>query len=300
MPKQGRLTLSPMLNEAGKLIGDFTVAKAGPEHFFVFGSGSAEKYHMRWFLQHLPTDGTVSIRALGTSLAGLSIAGPRARDVLAKLTDDDVSAKAFRFMDFRTDMTVGLVPAMAGRISFTGDLGFEIWVTPEYQVALFDALWAAGQEFGIRPFGSRALMSLSREKNFGTWAREFRPVYGPFEAGLGRFVDLTKNDFIGRSGAALEKSGGVKRQRVSFIVDADDADALGDEAVWKNGAVVGWITSGGYCHHAGRSLAMGYVPAETLNGASADSWEIEILGERRAAVLQLEPLFDPGAERMRG
>jgi dimethylglycine dehydrogenase len=300
MPKQGRLTLSPMLNEAGKLIGDFTVAKTGPERFFVFGSGSAEKYHMRWFLQHLPPDGTVSIHALGTALAGLSIAGPRARDVLAKLTDDDVSGKAFRFMDFRPDMTVGMVPAMVGRISFTGDLGFEMWVKPEYQVALFDALWVAGQEFGIRPFGSRALMSLSREKNFGTWAREFRPIYGPFEAGLGRFVDLTKNDFIGRSGAALEKSGGAKRQRVSFIVDADDADAIGDEAVWKNGAVVGWITSGGYCHHAGRSLAMGYVPTETLNGAPAGNWEIEILGERRPATLQLEPLFDPKAECMRG
>ena len=299
MPQAGRLTLSPMLNEAGKLIGDFTVAKAEPERFFVFGSGSAEKYHMRWFERHLPGDGTVKIDALGTSLAGLSVAGPRARDLLAKLTDEDVTAKAFRFMDFRPGMTVGMVPAMVGRISFTGDLGFEMWVKPEYQVALFDALFAAGQEFGIRPFGSRALLSLAREKNFGTWAREFRPIYGPFEADLGRFVDLSKNDFIGRDGAALEKRNGPKRRRVSFVVDADNADAIGDEAVWKDGEVVGWITSGGYCHHAGRSLAIGYVPAEKLNGTSTGKWEIEILGERRAATLQREPLFDPRSERMR-
>ena len=300
MPKEGRLTLSPMLNEAGKLIGDFTVAKAGPERFFIFGSGAAEKYHMRWFDQHMPKDGTVRVSACGQSLCGLSIAGPKARDVLAKLTDDDISAKAFRFMDFRSYMEIGMVPAMAGRITFTGDLGFEMWVKPEHQVALFEALWAAGEEFGMRPFGSRALLSLAREKNFGTWAREFRPIYGPFEADLGRFVDLTKNDFIGRAGAAADKAG-PKRTRVSFVIDALDADALGDEAVWKDGKVVGWITSGGYCHHAEKSLAIGYVPTETLgNGAAAAKWEVEILGDRRAAKLQLEPLFDPKAERMRG
>lgn len=300
LPKTGRLTLAPMLNHAGKLIGDFTVAKAGPERFFVFGSGAAEKYHMRWFEQHLPKDRDAKIVALGQQLTGLSIAGPRARDVLAKLTDDNVSAKAFRFMDFRTDMTIGMVPAMVGRISFTGDLGYEIWVRPEYQVALFEALWEAGREFGIKPFGSRALMSLAREKNFGTWAREFRPIYGPFEADLGRFVDLTKNDFIGRAGAAREADEGPKRQRVSFVVEADDADAIGDEAVWKDGAVVGWITSGGYCHHMQRSLAIGYVPSEVLVDHAKANWEIEILGERRAARVQPEPLFDPQAQRMRG
>lgn len=300
LPKTGRLTLAPMLNHAGKLIGDFTVAKAGPERFFIFGSGAAEKYHMRWFEQHLPKDRPVRVAALGQQLTGLSIAGPRARDVLAKLTDDDISAKAFRFMDFRTDMTIGMVPAMVGRISFTGDLGYEIWVQPEYQIALFEALWEAGREFGIRPFGSRALMSLAREKNFGTWAREFRPIYGPFEADLGRFVDLTKNDFIGRAGAAREADEGPRRQRVSFVVEADDADAIGDEAVWKDGAVVGWITSGGYCHHMQRSLAIGYVPSEVLVDHAKANWEIEILGERRPARVQLEPLFDPQAQRMRG
>ncbi|MEZ5923036.1 MAG: FAD-dependent oxidoreductase [Hyphomicrobiaceae bacterium] len=301
IPKEGRMTLAPMLNDAGKLIGDLSLAKVGSERFYIFGSGAGEEYHMRWFERHLPADGSVKVVALGQGLTGLTIAGPRSREVLQKLTDDDVSAKAFRFMDFRPSMEIGMLPAMVGRVSFTGDLGYEIWVKPEYQVGLFTALWEAGQEFGIKPFGSRALLSLAREKNFGTWAREFRPIYGPFEADLGRFVDLSKNDFIGRSGAAKEKEEGPKRTRVSFVVEATDADAIGDEAVWKDGKVVGWITSGGYCHHADRSLAIGYVPTDVLgSGADKAKWEIEILGEMRAAKLQLEPLFDPKAERMRG
>lgn len=301
MPKMGRLTLSPMLNEKGKLIGDFTVAKATDERFYVFGSGSAEMYHMRWFERHMPADGSVKVVALGQSLTGLTIAGPKARDVLAKVCDADVSAGAFKFMDFRSRMEVGMVPAMVGRISYTGDLGYELWVKPEHQGALFEALWAAGRDFGVKPFGSRALMSLAREKSFGSWSREFRPIYGPYEAGLGRFVDLTKNDFIGRGAAAEEKAKGPLRQRVAFVVDAGDADAIGDEAVWKNGKVVGWITSGGYCHHVGCSIALGYVPsAELAAGTDADTWAVEIIGERRAARIQSVPLFDPDAKRMRG
>jgi len=148
--------------------------------------------------------------------------------------------------------------------------------------------------------GSRALLSLAREKGFGSWAREFRPIYGPFEAGLDRFVALNKGDFIGRDAAAAEKASGPARKRVGFTVDAGDADAIGDEAVWKDGEVVGWITSGGYCHHAGASYATGYVPAERLGPDAAQAtWEIEILGERRRARLQFEPLFDPAGARAR-
>jgi dimethylglycine dehydrogenase len=300
IPRIGRMALTPMLNPRGKLIGDFTLARASADRFFLFGSGVAENYHMRWFEKHLPADGSVAIRALGLDLVGLTIAGPMARAVLAKLTDDDVSPGAFRFLDFRPSMEVGMAPAMVGRVSFTGDLGYEIWVRPEFHVAAFDALWEAGREFGMKPFGSRALLSLAREKGFGSWAREFRPIYGPFEAGLDRFVALDKGDFIGRDAAAAEKASGPARKRVGFTVDAGDADAIGDEAVWKDGEVVGWITSGGYCHHAGASYATGYVPAERLSPDAAQAtWEIEILGERRRARLQFEPLFDPAGARAR-
>jgi dimethylglycine dehydrogenase len=294
MPQQGRIALTPMLNHEGKLIGDFTVAKLAADRFFIIGSGIAENYHMRWWERHMPERG-VAIRAFGAELVGLSVAGPKSREVLQKLVKDDLSTAAFPFLSFRK-MEIGLVPALVGRISFTGDLGYEIWVKPEYQRALYDALLEAGAAFGIRHFGARALQSLRLEKSFGTWAREYRPIYGPYEAGLDRFIDLRKNDFIGREAAAKEKQTGGARKLVTLAVDATDADTIGDEPVWHDGKVVGWITSGGYAHYSKTSIAMGYVPAGT-NGNG--KFEVEILGERRPAKLCAKPVFDPDGIRMR-
>ncbi len=157
-------------------------------------------------------------------------------------------------------MDIANVPAMINRVTYTGDLGYEIWVTPEYQRRLYQEIMAAGKDLGIVNFGMRALLSLRLEKNFPTWYRELRPIYGPFEAALDRFVDLGKNDFIGRDAAMNEKQEGGKLRRVSMIVDAGDADVLGDEPIWHDGKVVGWVTSGGYAHYVDKSLAQGYVP----------------------------------------
>lgn len=300
LPATGRMNLSPMLNHRGKLIGDFTIARLADDRFMIFGSGAAEKYHMRWFEQHLPQDGSVIVRALGQSLTGIAIAGPQARAVLQKLTSDDVSNDHFKFMDFRTKLSIGLHDVMAGRISFTGETGYELWMRPDQQISVFESLWEAGRDHGLTPFGSRALLALAREKSFGTWAREFRPIYGPYEAGLGRFVDLSKNNFIGRDAAALEKANGPQRSRVSFVVEADDADAMGDEAIWKDGAVVGWVTSGGYCHFHDCSYATGYVSQTALEKREMNTlWEIEILGTRYKASLLSEPLYDPHGLKMK-
>ncbi|PZN53664.1 MAG: glycine cleavage system protein T [Proteobacteria bacterium] len=253
LPKPGRMTLAPMLKEDGKLIGDFTLANLasanGKEEWLIFGSGIAEQYHMRWFEQHLPADGSVQVEALGLARVGLSIAGPDARKVLEKLTRADVSNSAFPFMAIR-NMDIGMAPCLVGRISYTGDLGYEIWMAPEYQRTVFHALMEAGAEFGIGLFGSRALNALRLEKNYGSWGREYRPIYGPLEAGLDRFVAYNKGaDFIGKAGAAAERASGGKMRLRAFIMDAEDADVIGDEAIWHGGAVVGWITSGGYAHN---------------------------------------------------
>ena len=335
MPRLGRLVLTPMLNENGKLIGDFTIAKAADDRFVMFDSLAATKYHMRWFEQHLPADGSVQIRRYDMTLQGLSIAGPKSRDVLAKLVDGDVSNDSFRFMDFR-EMDVNGAPCMVNRISYTGDLGYEIWMSPDYQRKVYDGLKEAGAEFGIRDFGMRALLSMRLEKNFPTWFAELRPIYGPFEASMDRFVKLDKNDFIGRDAAARELENGPNMRRVSFILDEGSADVMGDEPVWSrlsvdkpivetphgHGAprfddkgvqtdkpdaqkegdwqVVGWITSGGYGHRVGASMAQGYIPAELADTSDDGVFEIEVLGIRRQARLAIEPPFDPSGARMRG
>ena len=298
LPRRGRMTLAPMLKDDGRLIGDFTLANIDDSEWFIAGSGIAEQYHMRWFEAHLPKDGSVRIEALGQKLSGLAIAGPKAREVLAKVTRADVSNAAFPFMAVAR-MDIGMAPCLVGRVSYTGDLGYEIWVAPEYQRAAYQALTAAGGEFGIGLFGSRALNALRLEKNYGSWAREYRPIYGPLEAGLDRFVAYGKDaDFIGKEAALAERREGGKLRLRSFIIDASDADVIGDEAIWHDGAVRGWVTSGGYAHNSKMSVAMGYVPKEIAD--RPDGFEIEILGKRHAARIQAAPLFDANFERMRG
>ncbi len=296
MPKVGRIVLTPMLNENGKLIGDFTIAKAAAETFYMWGSSQAQKYHMRWFETYQPKDGSVMIERLDMGLVGLSIAGPKSRAVLQALTDEDVSNAAFKFMDHRS-MEIAHAPALINRVTYTGDLGYEIWVTPEYQRRLYEQIMKAGAEHGIVNFGMRALLTMRLEKNFPTWFRELRPIYGAFEAGMDRFVDLTKNDFIGLEAARAEKTSGGKLRRVSMVVDASDADVLGDEPIWHKGKVVGWATSGGFAHTLGKSMAQGYVPKELVDETG---FEIELIGELRKATIVHEPLFDPKGEKMRG
>jgi len=209
---------------------------------------------------------------------------------------EDLSGSAFPFLSFAR-MDVGMVPALVGRISFTGELGYEIWVTSEYQRALYELLMGAGRERGLKLFGGRALNTLRIEKSFGTWAREYRPIYGPYEAGLGRFVDLRKDDFVGRAAALEERDSGGKLRLATFSVDAGQADAMGDEPIWHDGRVVGWVTSGAYGHSVGRSLALGYIPKELA--AEDSGFEIEIIGERRVAQRAAAAVVDPEGRRMR-
>jgi len=303
MPQPGRITLTAMLNDAGRIVGEFTVARpTEADEYYLFGSLAAEVHHSRWFGTHLPTDGSVAFEVLGLSLVGLSVTGPFARDTLAKLTDEDLSTPAFRFMDFRR-VELGEIQALVGRINYSGELGYELWVAPEYQRALFDRLMAAGEEHGIRLFGFRALMSLRLEKSYGTWFREYRPLYTLHEAGLQRYVKLD-HEFIGRAAYEKEAESGPDRRLVAMVVEPDPeapADVIGDEPIWHDGKVIGWVTSGGYGHSVGVSLALGYVPTElaTPDGPGGLGFEIEIIGRRRPARLQPEPVHDPQGLRMR-
>ncbi len=288
IPKPGRLSLTPMLSERGKIIGDFTVSCLSETEFQVTASYGAQDYHLRWFESHL--DGDVQVENLSDRRTGFQIAGPRARDLLAAVTRADVSAEAVRFMDVRR-MSVGMCDAIVQRVSYTGDMGYEIYVDAMDERALWQALWDKGQAFGIKPFGMRAMMSLRLDRFFGSWMREFSPDYTPAETGLDRFIQFAKpGPFIGRAAAEAARATPPERRLTQFVVEAADADVVAYEPIWLDGAVAGFCTSGGYSHWTGQSVAMGFLPADRIvDGLKV---EIEILGEMRPARVVTAPLWD--------
>lgn len=234
-------------------------------------------------------------------------------------------------------MDVAGCPVRLNRISYTGDLGYEFWMEPCYERRIYTEIKRLGADLGVRDFGMRALLGMRLEKNFPTWFAELRPLYGPFEADLGRFVKLEKGDFIGREAARAEFESGGKLRRVTLCIDTDRTDVMAYEPIWAKLAdgpihtaiapphgygarrfdagneeypkpavqsegdwhVVGWVTSGGYGHSVGQSLAQGYVPKE-LASAVKTAFQVEILGRRFDAKLAAEPLFDPAGDKMRG
>ena len=294
IPKIGRLSLTPMLSHKGRLIGDFTVSCLAENEFQLTASYGSQDYHMRWFLKH--EESSVSIENISDSLNGFQIAGPNARAVLQAGTRTDISD--MRFMDVR-EMVVGMVDCTVQRVSYTGDLGFEIYCDPMKQRSLWTTLWGEGQTHGIRPFGMRAMMSLRLDKFFGSWLSEFSPDYTAAETGLDRFISFKRNvDFIGRAAAEAERTTPPARQLVAFEVDANDADVVAYEPVFIDGAVQGFCTSGGYSHYAQKSIALALIPRE--NAVAGQKAQIEILGKLCNATLLTEPLFDADGGRMRG
>ncbi|MGR3505590.1 MAG: GcvT family protein [Paracoccaceae bacterium] len=294
IPQPGRLSLTPMLSPKGRLIGDFTVSCLAEDRFQLTASYGAQAYHTRWFDQH--ADSGVTVENISDRLTGFQIAGPKAREVLAACTRTDISDMAF--MDVR-QMTVGMADCTVQRVSYTGDLGFEIYCDPMAQRALWSVLWEEGQKHGMKPFGMRAMMSLRLDKFFGSWLNEFSPDYTAAETGLDRFISFKKNtDFIGRKAAEHERETGAARSLCAFEVDAEDADVVAYEPIWLDGKVQGFCTSGGYSHYAGKSVALGFVPSDRAQEGL--DVEIEIMGQMRPARLITTPLFDADGARMRG
>jgi dimethylglycine dehydrogenase len=297
IPAVGRISLNPMLSPRARIIGDFTVGHLRQNVFQVTASFGAQAYHMRWFEQHRPASG-VKLENVSKKRIGFQIAGPRAQQLLARVTRADVSTAAIPFLSIR-ELDIGQCQAILQRVSYTGDRGYELYVPWHQQVALYRVLTEAGADLGLRPFGMRAMMSLRLDKSFGSWMREFKPDYTPLETGLDRFVDYDKaTDFIGKAAVLAERAAGASRKLCTFVVDAKDADAVAWEPIWHDGDVVGYVTSGGYSHHAQKSIAFGFLPVELVE--EGRQVEIEILGEMIPARLYGEPLFDPRNEYLRG
>ncbi|WP_166417862.1 GcvT family protein [Cochlodiniinecator piscidefendens] len=294
MPKQGRLSLTPMLSPKGRLIGDFTVSCLTEDEFQLTASYGSQAFHERWFRQHAVAG--VDIENISDRRTGFQIAGPKAREVLSAVTRSDVSD--MKFLDVR-HMVIGMVDCIVQRVSYTGDLGYEIYTDAMSQRALWHTLWAEGQNHGMRPFGMRAMMSLRLDKFFGSWLSEFSPDYTAGETGMDRFISWKKNaDYIGRAAAEAERAAGSERTLVAFEVDAADADVVAYEPVWINGEVQGFCTSGGYSHYTQKSIAMALIP--TALAKDGLEVEIEILGDMRKATQINTPLFDVDGARMRG
>jgi dimethylglycine dehydrogenase len=294
IPAPGRISLTPMLSPKGKLYGDLTVACLDDQDFLVLGSGVAQEMHRRWFDQYL-TKFEVSYSNQSSDWHGLAISGPNSRELLSRLCRDDVSADAFKFRDVRRGFVAG-VPAILSRLSFSGELGYEIYVAPEYQLKLYESIVELGEDLGLRLYGARALMSLRLEKNWGVWTLDFRPDFTAAESGLDAFINWDK-EFIGKQAALEEAERGPGKRLVAMTVDTIDIDVCNDEAVLKDGVCVGYVTSGGFAHSVGESMALAYVPVELAAGGT--SLEVEINGDIYAAQVVEKPLYDPDGDKMR-
>jgi len=285
IPQVGRLSLTPMLSPKGKLIGDFTVSCIREGLFQLTASYGSQAYHQRWFEENMAPG--VTLQNISDQRTGFQIAGPKAAEVLQSCTT--VNVAEIKFLDV-IELMVGSTACLAQQVSYTGDHGFELYCDPMAQRTLWDSLWEAGKPHGMTPFGMRAMMSLRLDRFFGSWLSEFSPDYTAAETGLDRFISFRKPvDFIGRSAAEAERLTTPERQLVIFEVDALVADVVAYEPVFINGTVQGFCTSGGYSHHAEKSIAFALVPrAAVTDDLQA---EIEILGQLRPAKRLLEPLL---------
>jgi dimethylglycine dehydrogenase len=289
----GRMALTQMLTPKGGIECDLTVSMLRPERYYVVSAAATETHDLAWIERHDPGDGSVQIDNVTAEYGVLTLAGPRSRDLLQRLSSADLSREAFPFFRARhIDVAGGDV--MALRVSYVGELGYELHHPLELQRELYDRLWEGGADLGLADFGYRALESLRLEKGYRLWGADMSADYTPLEAGLERFVAFDKRDFVGRE-ALRAREPAIRL--CTLVVDADDADAHGYEPVYVGGELTTYVMAGGYGHTVGKSIALAYLPlAHAREGTVV---EVEILGDRRAAWVAPDALVDPAGERLR-
>jgi glycine cleavage system aminomethyltransferase T/glycine/D-amino acid oxidase-like deaminating enzyme len=294
----GRITYTQMLNRRGGIECDFTVTRLGEELFFIVTGTAFGNHDIGWIRRNLPDDGSVRVSDVTSARACIGLWGPLAREILAGVTTDDVSNEAFPYLTAR-EITVGHVPVTALRVTYVGELGWELYCPMEYGLLLWDTLWKAGRPYGMLAGGYRAIDSLRLEKGYRVWSSDITPEETPYQAGLGFAVRLKKEaDFIGRDALLAAKEGPLERKLACLLLDDPRSVALGNEPIRVDGRVVGRVTSGGFGFAVERSIAYGYLPPElTEVGRRA---EIDVFGEWVACTVSAEPLYDPAGERVKG
>jgi dimethylglycine dehydrogenase len=296
MPKEvGRSCLTPLIGKRGGVAGDFTVTRLGPEEFWVLGGGAAERFHQRFF-RAVPLPEGTTFESLTEAVCGFNVAGPRARDLLGRLTNADLSNAAFPF--FRSQrITVAGVNVVAIRVSFTGDLGWELHCVEADQVKLYEALLEAGRAVDAGPVGSRALMSLRLEKGYGSWGRDYSPEYWPQESALDGLIRRDK-DFLNKDSWLKIEAQAQREEMVLLEIDATTADASGSEPIFlPDGTPVGQVSSGAYGYSVEKSLALAYLKAGSV--APGDTVHVAILGQPHTARRLADAPFDPKGLRLR-
>lgn len=294
--RTGRIIVTQMLDEHGGIECDLTVTRVAEDRYWVITAAATTTHDGAWIGWHLPHDGSVSLRDITGEYACLTLMGPRSRQVLGKISDDDVSNEALPFLTCR-DIHIGYAPVRAYRVSYVGELGWELYHPIEYQRYIYGRIIEAGREFGIINYGYRALDSLRMEKGYRLWGLDMTSQNTPWEAGLGHFVKLNKGDFIGREALIRQKDEGVKKKLVSLVVEGNEVIPHGWEPVFDGKNIAGYVTSGEYGHSIDKTIVMSYVPIAC--GEPGTRLSICILGEAFPATVAQEPLFDPTNSRLR-
>jgi dimethylglycine dehydrogenase len=293
----GRITLCPILTPRGRILGDVTLLRQESDCFLLFGSPSAEAYYLRWFAQNLPGHDQVTVRSRTRELCGFCITGPRARELLTAVTNADVSPYGLPFLRSR-DLIVGLANTLVLRLSFTGELGYEIYMPADEQRHVYETLLRAGVRMQLRHFGLRALNAMRLEKGYGTWGREYSSDYNPDEARLSRFVSVDKGPFVGRDALNEERRRPPARRLTLLAIDSSDPDPVGGEPVLIDGQPVARLTSAAFGYTVGHSLGFAYLPPD-LYEISAIKIHVQVLSQLLPARILREPPYDPQGVRLR-
>ncbi|HWQ15987.1 MAG TPA: FAD-dependent oxidoreductase [Roseiflexaceae bacterium] len=291
----GKIVYTSLLNARGGIVADLTVVRRAPDRFWVITGGGVLPHDLAWIERHAPRDGSVMITDLSAAYGTIGLWGPRARAVLAALAEEDVSNAAFPYYTARP-LTVDTAPVLALRVSYAGELGWELYTPTEYALRLWDALWEAGQPHGIIAAGSGAFDSLRLEKGYRLWGADIHTDYTPDEAGIGWAVRMDKGDFLGRAAVAAQRAAGIGRKLCCLTLDGPGV-LLGKEPILAGGRPVGYVTSANYGYSVGRFIAYGYLPTEYA--ALGTKVEVEYFGEHLPATVSAEPLFDPKGARMK-
>jgi dimethylglycine dehydrogenase len=297
VPKPGRVSLSYLLTKRGGVRSEFTVFGMGPTSFYLVSAGALERHDSDYLIKLLPTDGSVRFEKVTTQYGVFVLAGPRARDLLAKLTEADLSTAAFPWLTGKM-ISVGAATALAMRVNYVGELGWELHHPIEMQTYLFDLLFEAGAEFDLKPFGIKAMDSLRLEKSYKIIPREMSIEYCAYESGLDRFISTKKGEFLGREALLAWRERGLANAFVTLeVLDVTDADARGSEPIYIGHDLVGRTTSGGFGWRVGKSLALAMVrPDLAIVGQSL---EITILGHRHRAMVIADSPFDAANDALR-